>query len=87
MSKRPRHIGRDLSQPAGRDNGAGAVLGDFKSRIAGIGPQIGYFFPVGKRKSYVNVKGYHEFNARNRPEGWNAWVTARNSAGLVKIVK
>ena len=31
--------------------------------------------PVGKQKWYVNVRGYHEFNARNRPEGWNAWVT------------
>jgi hypothetical protein len=67
-------VGYFYNQLSG-DSGSGAVLGDFKSRIAGVGPQIGYFFPVGKQKWYVNVKGYHEFNARNRPEGWNAWVT------------
>ena len=67
-------VGYFYNQLSG-DSGSGAVLGDFKSRIAGIGPQIGYFFPVGKQKWYVNLKGYHEFNARNRPEGWNAWVT------------
>ena len=57
------------------DSGAGAVLGDFKSRVSGIGPQLGYFFPVAGRKWYVNVKGYHEFEAKNRPEGWNVWLT------------
>jgi len=57
------------------DSGAGATLGDFKSRVYAIGPQVGYFFPVGARKWYVNLKGYYEFEARNRPEGWNAWVT------------
>ena len=29
------------------DSGPGATLGDFKSRVAGIGPQIGYLFPAG----------------------------------------
>ena len=57
------------------DSGAGAVLGDFKSRVSGIGPQVGYFFPVGGRQWYVNLRGYYEFDARNRPEGWNAWLT------------
>ena len=57
------------------DSGAGATLGDFKSRVYAIGPQVGYFFPVGARKWYINLKGYYEFEARNRPEGWNAWVT------------
>jgi hypothetical protein len=57
------------------DSGSGAVLGDFKSRVTAIGPQVGYFFPVGTRKWYVNLKGYYEFEAQNRPEGWNAWLT------------
>jgi hypothetical protein len=57
------------------DSGTGAVLGDFKSRVSGIGPQVGYFFPVGKEKGYLNLKGYYEFNASNRPAGWNAWLT------------
>jgi hypothetical protein len=57
------------------DSGAGATLGDFKSRVYAIGPQVGYFFPVGAQKWYVNLKGYYEFDASNRPEGWNAWLT------------
>jgi hypothetical protein len=57
------------------DCGARPILGDFKSRVAAVGPQIGYLFPVGKLQGYVNVKGYWEFAAENRPEGWNLWVT------------
>ena len=57
------------------DSGAGAVLRDFKSRVYAAGPQVGYFFPVGARKWYFNAKGYYEFDASNRPEGWNTWVT------------
>ncbi len=56
------------------DSGAGATLGDFRSRVFGIGPQVGYFFPVAKGKWYVNLKGYYEFGAKNRPEGWNVWL-------------
>ncbi|MFZ4284994.1 SphA family protein [Variovorax sp. HJSM1_2] len=56
------------------DSGSGATLGDFKSRVAAIGPQVGYFFPVGGRKWYVNLKAYWEFNAANRPEGWNVYA-------------
>jgi hypothetical protein len=56
------------------DSGSGAKLGDFKSRVAAIGPQVGYFFKVGGRKWYANLKGYYEFDAKNRPEGWNTWV-------------
>lgn len=58
------------------DSGEGAVLGDFKSRVFGIGPQLGYKFDAGdKTAGYVNVKGYYEFGAENRPEGWNVWLT------------
>lgn len=59
----------------GNDSGSGATLGDFKSRVAAVGPQVGYFFPVGGRKWYINVKGYWEFDAKNRPEGWNVWTS------------
>jgi hypothetical protein len=55
------------------DGGAGATLGDFKSRTFGIGPQFGTF--LGERRIYFNIKGYYEFEAKNRPEGWNAWLT------------
>lgn len=57
------------------DSGSGAVLGDFKSRVSGIGPQLGYFFPVGKKKGYLNLKAIGEFDAQNRPSGWNTWIT------------
>lgn len=57
------------------DSGSGALLGDFKSRIGGIGPQVGYQFTIGKREYYLNLRGYKEFGAKNRPEGWNAWIT------------
>ena len=57
------------------DSGAGATLGDFKSRVDAIGPQLGHIFMMGEKQVYVNVKGYWEFNAKHRPEGWNGWLT------------
>jgi hypothetical protein len=57
------------------DSGSGAKLGDFKSRVAAIGPQVGYIFPVGNMQGVINVKGYWEFEAENRARGWNTWLT------------
>lgn len=58
------------------DSGQPAILGDFKSRVFGIGPQVGYVFPAANgMQGFLGVKGYYEFEAENRPEGWNAWVT------------
>nr|WP_068031962.1 transporter [Rhodoplanes sp. Z2-YC6860] len=57
------------------DSGGGDRVGDFKSRVFGVGPQIGYIFPVGDHQGYVNLKGYKEFGAENRPDGWNVWLT------------
>ena len=57
------------------DNGAAAFLGTNETRVAGIGPQIGYLFPVGNLQGYVNLKGYWEFAAENRASGWNTWLT------------
>jgi hypothetical protein len=56
------------------DSGAGATLGDFKSRVAGVGPQLGYLFPVGDMQGIFSVRSYWEFAAQNRPEGWNVFV-------------
>jgi hypothetical protein len=54
----------------------GATLGDFKGRVAGIGPQIGFLFPLGREhQGYLNLKAYKDFAAENRPEGYTAWVT------------
>ena len=57
------------------DSGAPLILGDNKSRVAGVGPQIGYLFPVNGMQGYLNLKGYGEFDAANRPKGWNVWLT------------
>jgi hypothetical protein len=56
------------------DSGSGDRVGSFESRVIGIGPQISFLFPVGQMQGYLNLKGYREFDAQNRPEGWNAWV-------------
>ena len=64
-----------IYQQLSGDSGAGARLGSFKSRVFGIGPQFGYFFPFGKEEGYVNLKGYWEFGAENRAEGWNLWLS------------
>ena len=57
------------------DSGSGATFGAFESRVFGVGPQIGFLFPVGDLQGYLNLKGHKEFGAEHRPEGWNAWVT------------
>lgn len=58
-----------------KDIGAAPILGDFKSRVSAVGPQIGFLFPVGDMQGYLNLKGYYEFAARNCPDGWNGWIT------------
>jgi hypothetical protein len=67
-------VGYAYQQVTG-DSGAGDRVGDFKSRVFGIGPQLGYIFPLGEYQGYLNVKGYKEFEAEHRPEGWNVWLT------------
>jgi len=62
-------------QQVSDDSGVPAGLDGFRSRIAGIGPQIGYIFPIGDMQGYINLKGFKEFGAQNRPEGWNTWLT------------
>ncbi len=57
------------------DSGAGARLGPFKSRIAAIGPEIGYAFTVGGLPGYANLRGYYEFWAQNRIEGYVVFAT------------
>jgi len=63
------------------DSGSGDHVGSFESRVIGIGPQIGYTFPLGKldglgeMQGYLNLKAYGEFDARDRPSGYNVWLT------------
>ena len=56
-------------------SGSGDRVGCFQSQVVGVGPQIGFLFPVGDMQGYLNLKAYGEFAAENRPSGWNAWVT------------
>ncbi len=59
----------------GCDGGSGDRVGCFQSQVVGIGPQIGFIFPLGNMQGYLNLKGYKEFAAENRPDGWNTWLT------------
>jgi hypothetical protein len=59
----------------GCDSGSGDRVGCFQSQVVGVGPQIGFLFPVGDMQGYLNLKAYGEFDAANRPSGWNTWVT------------
>jgi hypothetical protein len=63
------------------DSGSGARLGSFESRVVGIGPQIGFLFPVGDMQGSANLKAYDEFDARARASGWNVWFTLSISPG------
>jgi len=57
------------------DSGQAAFLGSNESRVIGVGPQLGFLFPVGNMQGYLNLKGYGEFDAAARPHGWNTWLT------------
>ncbi len=58
------------------DSGSGDRVGCFKSRVFGVGPQVGYIIPLSAtHQGYLNFKAYREFEAENWPEGWNTWVT------------
>jgi len=57
------------------DTGASAASGGFQSRVAGVGPQAGWSFRLGGLATDLNVRGYKEFAAQNRPEGWNIYLS------------
>lgn len=62
------------------DTGGGAWQGDFRSKVMGAGPQVGWSFRAGGVAVDLNLRGYKEFAAQNRPEGWNAYLTLSLSA-------
>ena len=57
------------------DTGCAPQLCPFESGVIGIGPQMGVIIPLGSVQAYVNVKAYYEFDAHDRPSGWNGWLT------------
>src|SRR5262245_28959358 len=64
-----------LYKEIGCDSGSGDRVGCFQSQVVGVGPQVGFIFPVGGMQGYLNFKGYGEFAGENRPTGWNVWAT------------
>jgi hypothetical protein len=69
------------------DTGGSARLGDFRSKVAGVGPQVGWSFTGAGLAFDVNLRGYKEFAAQNRPEGWNAYLTLSIGAAPRKPAK
>jgi hypothetical protein len=57
------------------DTGPGAKLGAFEGRTVGIGPQVGFLFPVSDYQGYLNIKAYADLAVENRPQGFSTWVT------------
>jgi hypothetical protein len=57
------------------DQGCRPIICPFESRVIGVGPQLGYLFPVGNMQGYLNLKGYGEFDSNARPDGFNLWLT------------
>jgi hypothetical protein len=58
------HLGRDVS-----------VSWTPRSASFGVGPQVGYLLPIGDMQGFLGLKGYYEFDAHERPHGWNTWLT------------
>ncbi len=57
------------------DRGSAPILGPIESRVFGVGPQVGYLFPVGSMQGALNLKAYFEFDSHDRASGWNTWLT------------
>jgi hypothetical protein len=62
-------------QQVSSDSGSGDRVGPFLSRVVGIGPQVGFLFPVGTMQGYLNLKGYADIDQQNRAHGWSTWIT------------
>jgi hypothetical protein len=67
-------VGYVYYQLAG-DSGSGDRVGAFKSRVASVGPEVGYVFKFNGQPAYANLRGYYEFSARNRVEGYALFAT------------
>ncbi len=61
-------------QQATCDTGAGATLGCFKGRTAGIGPVLGYIQPIGQQKLLFELKWLPELDTQNRLNGDFIWL-------------
>lgn len=58
------------------DSGGPALLGDFKGRVFGIGPELSYQFSGSKEHPVtLDLRWYHEFDAEKRVEGDAVFLT------------
>ena len=70
-----------IYQQISPDSGPGDHVGEFESRVTGVGPQVNYTLHDRVGADQLNLKSYWEFDATHRPSGWNAWLTAVALAG------
>jgi hypothetical protein len=68
-----------IYQQVSCDSGSGDRIGCFESRVLGIGPQVGFIFPMetpfGIKQGYLNIRAYAEFDHQNRAQGGDIWVS------------
>jgi len=57
------------------DSNGPSILGDFKGRVFGIGPELSYQFPNKVHPVGVDLRWYHEFGAENRLQGDAVFLT------------
>lgn len=57
------------------DSGGPDILGDFKGRVFAIGPELSYQFEAAGRTMGLDLRWYHEFEAKNRVEGDSVFLT------------
>ena len=65
----------------GCDSGSGDRVGCFQSQVLGVGPQIGYIFPIGGMQGYLNLKAYGEFDGVGSAFRLECVADARDLAG------
>ena len=63
-------------QQVSDDTGGSPLLGGFRSRVLGVGPQIGYIFPRWKHAGISQLQGIRRNRRRQSAiHGWNTWLT------------
>ena len=63
------------------DSGGGDIVGSFKSKVAAIGGEIGYLFKLGGHEAYANARGYYEYWAENRLQGYAVYAAVNIPLG------
>ena len=66
------------------DSGNGDHVGPFKSRVAGLGPEVGHAFNLLGQQATLNVRDYGEFWARHRLQGYAVFVGLKAPLGSLK---